>query len=180
MPLQWPKKTFLIPSLHWIKLWTCFTIQAGGQAKQFSTKMQRLMMKGCRWRLQRTKRRWLFRKKSGNKRQESGAQYVAVMRCCSLISCSNNQKCWCCQRCCLAGWQHRRGGWCKNKRAKVLRLMSAQAEDFQSQMTTILFPYSFNLMHNVQTYNLNCDSSSNGTASKVTAVRIFLSKGRMT
>lgn len=63
-----------------------------------------------------------------------------------------------------AGW-----GWCKNKRAKVLRLMSA---DFQSQVTSFFFP-PFNLMHNVQTYNLNCDSSLIATASKVTAVTDF-------
>lgn len=31
-------------------------------------------------------------------------------------------------------------GWCKNKRAKVLRLMSAEAEDFQSEMTSFFSP----------------------------------------
>lgn len=56
--------------------------------------------------------------------------------------------------------------------------MSAEAEDFQSEMTSLFF--LFNLTHDVQTYNLNCDSGSNATASKVTAARIFLSKGRKT
>lgn len=31
-------------------------------------------------------------------------------------------------------------GWCKNKRAKVPRLMSAEAEDFQSEMTSFFPP----------------------------------------